>query len=562
MQGEEFVRLLKGVKRVGEGSYLAFCPAHDNHNTQALSVTLKEDRTLVNDFGGGCTAAEICGALGRDIKELFYDYDGNVHSNGQVRSNNGATELVGHSEPSGISLERFASAKGLPAAFLTQHGVAMDKKGLKFHHKTMTGQRAARQHIRLYLDKTEPRFIWSDGKERPGPYGLWRIGEMARESRDLYLLEGESDTLTLWFHGFNGIGLPGATNTDCLQEGHVASFSRIFIVKEEGNGGQQFLDGCTVRLGALGFDGEVKYIAMAGTGVKDTNELHLAAGLEFQSRWLALTESAQPVELPLVGLELSWASAIKAEPISWLWPERIPLGQLTVFAGDPQLGKSFVTLDIAAQASTGAWGPACDTLIFSGEDSAQHVIVPRLLAMGADMNRVGIVALTRKASNGEIVRRPFNLATDLDDLRKKLKKYREVKLVIIDPMTSYLGGINGNTTIEMRSLVLSPLATLAQDFGIAVILVMHLNKDSSTQNPLYRISGSLATVAAARMAWAFVGYGKNQSAMVLAKSNITAWVPGLSFHIEAAADAGIVLWGEKPILATLQELMNPAEEEK
>ena len=44
---------------------------------------------------------------------------------------------------------------------------------------------------------------------------------------------------------------------------------------------------------------------------------------------------------------------IEPQDLRWLWPARIPLGKLTTISGDPGLGKSFLTLDIAARVSRG-----------------------------------------------------------------------------------------------------------------------------------------------------------------------------------------------------------------
>ena len=48
---------------------------------------------------------------------------------------------------------------------------------------------------------------------------------------------------------------------------------------------------------------------------------------------------------------------VVAEPVRWLWPGRIARGKVTLLAGDPGLGKSFLALDVAARVSTGAPGP-------------------------------------------------------------------------------------------------------------------------------------------------------------------------------------------------------------
>lgn len=45
--------------------------------------------------------------------------------------------------------------------------------------------------------------------------------------------------------------------------------------------------------------------------------------------------------------------AVTREQLDWLWPGRVPLGKLTLLAVDPGLGKSFVTLDMAARVSRG-----------------------------------------------------------------------------------------------------------------------------------------------------------------------------------------------------------------
>lgn len=69
-------------------------------------------------------------------------------------------------------------------------------------------------------------------------------------------------------------------------------------------------------------------------------------------------------------------SDVEPEQLEWLWPNRIPLGKLTLLAGDPGLGKSFVTMDMAARVSRGAVWPDDSTkrqtvgsvVIFNCED--------------------------------------------------------------------------------------------------------------------------------------------------------------------------------------------------
>jgi hypothetical protein len=87
---------------------------------------------------------------------------------------------------------------------------------------------------------------------------------------------------------------------------------------------------------------------------------------------------------------------VTPKPVRWLWPNRIPLGKLTLVFGDPNLGKSFVTLDIAARLSTGKPWPdlpgvenvPAGTVLLSAEDDLSDTIRPRLAAAGADLSRV------------------------------------------------------------------------------------------------------------------------------------------------------------------------------
>ena len=48
---------------------------------------------------------------------------------------------------------------------------------------------------------------------------------------------------------------------------------------------------------------------------------------------------------------------VQARPIRWLWPGRIAQGKVSIIAGNPGLGKSQITLGMAATVSTGGLWP-------------------------------------------------------------------------------------------------------------------------------------------------------------------------------------------------------------
>jgi putative DNA primase/helicase len=87
--------------------------------------------------------------------------------------------------------------------------------------------------------------------------------------------------------------------------------------------------------------------------------------------------------------------------------------------------------------------PAQDTNLsvvsFSAEDDASDTIAPRLLAAGADLKRIQIVSAVHSGDSKTPGRRSFNFQTDLDLLEKAMQDLGDVRLVVIDPITSYLG---------------------------------------------------------------------------------------------------------------------------
>lgn len=244
-------------------------------------------------------------------------------------------------------------------------------------------------------------------------------------------------------------------------------------------------------------------------------------------------------------------SEIPAQKVSWLWPGRIPLGKLTLFAGDPGLGKSLVTLDIAARVTRGREWPdgtansqPGSVIILSAEDDAADTIRPRLEAADADLSKVHILQAVRRAkADGDATLDQFSLETDLVALQDAVASLDDVRLILIDPFSSYLGSTDSHVNSKVRGL-LAPLAGLASVLQIAVIAVDHLNK--SNLPALYRPGGSIAFVAAARAVWLFAKNPDDaaQRLMLPGKLNLAADQTGLSYTvIEATHGVAAVAWG-------------------
>jgi putative DNA primase/helicase len=266
-------------------------------------------------------------------------------------------------------------------------------------------------------------------------------------------------------------------------------------------------------------------------------------------------------------------SEVHEKPIRWLWPGRFARGKVTLIAGDPGLGKSQVTASMAAIVTTGGQWPVdrcpCapgNVVVLSAEDDAADTIKPRMRAAGAELSRVFVLDAVRDLDEeGKAIARSFNLRTDLDRLDALLEAIGEVAMVVIDPISAYLGGTDSHKNADVRAL-LGPLGDLAARHGVTIVCVSHLNKGVGG-DALLRVTGSLAFVAAARSAF-IVLKDKDQPTRRLflpIKNNLGSDCSGLAFELsgvtlDSAAgpiDTCHVVWDSEPVEMTANEAMSP-----
>ena len=238
-------------------------------------------------------------------------------------------------------------------------------------------------------------------------------------------------------------------------------------------------------------------------------------------------------------------ATVSEKEVGWLWPDRFAVGKLSLLAGDPGLGKSFVTLDLAARVSTGrAWpdhsgvAPLGSVLLMSAEDDLDDTIVPRLRTMEADLSKIKAFA------------KVCTLGKGLVEIENELMAMGDCKLIVIDPISCYLGkGVDGNSNSDVRG-VLAPLAELAARHGVGVLCISHLNK-SGGQNVMYRTTGSLAFTAAARSVYCAVSDDQDNSRRLLlpVKNNIAPEAAGLSFRLIE----NTIAWDATPVHTTARE---------
>jgi putative DNA primase/helicase len=246
----------------------------------------------------------------------------------------------------------------------------------------------------------------------------------------------------------------------------------------------------------------------------------------------------------------------------WLWPERIPMGNLTLVVGDQDAGKSRVAWDLAARVSRGdRWpdgeanpmGPG-SILLVSSENHLQIAVRPALKAAGAEMSKIVCVgAVHEENQDSEKRERPFDLRLDLDALGKIILEMRDCRMVIIDSISAYLGSGGGAKTAEL----LRGLMVLAIRYRLAVVGLTHLRKGNG--EAIRRVVGGLTLTSAARCIWSVLR-GPNPSdgrLMLPLKNNLSAEQTGLAFDlvVDPEKNAPRVEWSSDAIEATSDEAM-------
>jgi hypothetical protein len=243
---------------------------------------------------------------------------------------------------------------------------------------------------------------------------------------------------------------------------------------------------------------------------------------------------------------------VQPREISWLWPGRIALGRITLLVGHPGAGKSIFTTDIAARVSTGtSWpdGAICpqgSVILMSAEDDPGDTIRPRLDAHGADVRKVHLLNAVRYFDkDSKQLERMFTLA-DLPALEDTLRRHPDCKLVVVDPIGSFIGGdTDSHRDNEVRG-VLSPVAMLAEKNGVAMLAVCHTRKSAGTRADDMAL-GSRAFTGLARAVWHLSIDPDNQDRRLLlaGKNNLAKQGTGLAFTIGGQPAA--INWEREPV---------------
>lgn len=347
------------------------------------------------------------------------------------------------------------------------------------------------------------RWKWGLEGVRRVPYGADRLARLKGEA--IFLCEGEKDTETAWGLGLNASCCSGGSSGWKREFAEHFRDNFVFILPHNDDAGRKYAatardslagvtaDVTTVILPGLVEKGDLTDFVAAG-GTRD-DVLRLATEAVVAKKNAAVNEDADdvpsidPPRSPATnGKPRLWTvqrerfSDIKPEHLTWLW-ENVWLDcSINLLTGAPGLGKTFVAAHLAACVSRGlGWpdgsgrAPLGDVVFMSAEDSYASVLVHRVAAAGGDLDRVHRwTKKVQQLDDGSTDATEITLE-DLDYVAADIDELPDLKLVIFDPVTSYLGSADANDNAEVRR-VLGRLVELAETKRFTVLLITHDKK--------------------------------------------------------------------------------------
>jgi putative DNA primase/helicase len=554
----EILQLFPSAKRTGSG-YQAKCPAHDDDKA-SLTISQGDDGHILLYCHARCDTTKICKTLGIEVKDLFAD---------KPKAKNVSRKIV---------------------AVYPYH----DKDGRYLYESV----RYEPKDFMARVKQADGKYVWNiKGIQRV----LYRLPKLLAYEGDgwIFIVEGEKDAGRLEKEGLEATtNVFGASAWEPEYSDSLVGFNVAIIPDNDKAGWEHVLE---VAHTLVGKAQRIKIVPLPGVPLKGDVSDYLNAGhtaddllrlVDAAMDWSPESGLKSPfeqepdhrpsesvnksanlptyegssIDLPAnnevkpLTLVSTAMSEVVSTPIEWLWQGRFPLGMLSLLVGYPGKGKSFVSLDMAARVSRGApWPDDTDAYqrpglvyLMNFEDDLARAIRPRLDACGADAARIHAFEGIR---TGDKVEKFFAVQSHMALLDGFWKDHPELRMVIIDPLTSALGDGDQNSNADIRR-AMTALNAFAERTGVAVIGISHFAKRSDV-SAMYKVMGSVAFTAVARAVWcvhqdeAQEGEPEPVRKLLFEKSNYSAVKTGLSFTID-----GGVRWTDEVIYQTATEALN------
>ena len=487
---ENVLAALGEYTKTGSG-YKARCPAH-NDSSPSLSISEGDNGKAVVCCHAGCTQDAVMAKLGYSARE----------------ANASRASKPNKDKPR----NRHATAEAAIKA--AKWGVEQnDKREIveTIPHLYENGQPFGYSVRFNFADGKTYRQVHRDGDAWLTSAGdnLWpifKLNELPAEGV-IYLHEGEKACLAGWQVGLPSTCCKGGCKAPQKTDWQTLAGREICILPDRDEPGEKFTTTMVGILQALGSTvkvvrlkgrpeggGDLADIVESGKKPEDVRDSvitsHTLAKVEPQPK------PEQPKETGPT-LRLTSMADIEAREVEWLWKNRITIGSLTLLTGPQGMTKSFLTVDLAARVSLGSPHPDASgvcpqgrVIFFTMEDAPNEAIKPRLEACGANHAEVFYAnGMVEKPEDETDHARMIRLNTELAELERAITQLGNVKLVIFDPLSEYLGKGDRNSDADVRG-VLTPLSDMARRLGIAIVAVHHINKRSKEVSAVQTVGGA------------------------------------------------------------------------
>lgn len=376
----------------------------------------------------------------------------------------------------------------------------------------------------------------------------------SNQDEPVYIVEGEkdADTLTNW----NAVATTfpnGAGFTQWIPLYNEGLKDReVIILTDNDDSGRKY--GNTIARNLLNVAKSVKIIPATAIwdkcpekgditdiaqtiGEEETQELLISA---IQRTNFCTSESLPPIkenEATPTQRKIEYTfvrlSDVKFEKQEFLWNPYIPIGEITVMYAAGGTGKSYATIGIAADITTGRSLPRYgieqtminpEKVLFISAEDNESIILSRMTEAGGNPKNCFVLKTPKTKKDLNID--SFLLPQNKDDTERiqafsKLLEQIRPKLVIIDPWSVYIGDDkNMNKANDVRAIT-NILTVLAKEYNCAILIVAHVNKMPQMENANNAVSGSTALIDSARSALCIRSFGADSDRRVIiqTKSN-------------------------------------------